>query len=280
MSKIKNKQTNKPHHITKQEMKQLHNTLLSLLVEFDRICRKHDIPYSIDGGTLLGAVRHGGFIPWDDDADVILNRTAYNKLLKYLPSELDEKEFYFQDINSTPGYLWGYAKLRKSNTQCVRLNQDFWPYEQGVYLDIFVCDNVPQNYAARCLCNFNSFLLRKLFYSKLGRFEERNTIKRFVYRIMSLISEKRLKRIYNSYIHHRNKKPSNLVKCITYPAINKMYGYKKEWYEDVTDIDFEGVTLLGSRKRKEYLKFMYGDYMKIPPKSDRKVHPVSKFYIP
>ena len=58
-------------------MKQLHNTLLSLLVEFDRICRKHDIPYSIDGGTLLGAVRHGGFIPWDDDADVILNRNAY-----------------------------------------------------------------------------------------------------------------------------------------------------------------------------------------------------------
>ena len=78
---MKKENLRQQHRLTKDEVKKLHDVELELLVEFDRICRKYDIPYSIDGGTLLGAVRHKGFIPWDDDADVIMNRTAYRKLI-------------------------------------------------------------------------------------------------------------------------------------------------------------------------------------------------------
>ena len=72
--------------LKKEQLRSLQKTELELLVEFDRICRKHHITYSIDGGTLLGAVRHKGFIPWDDDADVILNRWEYEKFIKIVSS--------------------------------------------------------------------------------------------------------------------------------------------------------------------------------------------------
>ena len=267
------------HVISDEELKRLHEILLELLVEFDRICRKYDITYSIDGGTLLGAVRHKGFIPWDDDADVILNRPEYDKLLRYINEELDPNEFYFQDFNNTPGDLWGYAKLRRAKTHCVRLNQEFWPYEQGVYLDVFVCDNVPNNYLLRSICNFRSFLYRKAFYARVG-VREKQGIEKIIYKLFCMIPEEKLKKSYNNYIKKRNKHYSEWVKCLTYPAINNKYGYKREWYEDTEDIVFENKILRGCRKHKEYLEFLYGDYMKMPPISDRKVHPVSKLEMP
>ena len=103
--------TSKTRHIlTECELQKLQKVELELLVEFDRICRKHSIPYSIDGGTLLGAVRHKGFIPWDDDADVIMNRKAYQKFSDVVDDELDTDKYYFQDMRRTAGYRWGYGK--------------------------------------------------------------------------------------------------------------------------------------------------------------------------
>ena len=111
--------------LTNNELKALHLIELELMEEVDRICRKNNIIYGIDGGTLLGAVRHGGFIPWDDDADVIMNRKEYDKFVSILSNELDQNKFYFQDINQTKGYRWGYGKLRRKNTEFVRLNQEY-----------------------------------------------------------------------------------------------------------------------------------------------------------
>ena len=124
------------HILTNKEIQQIQKVELEMLIEFDRICRKYDITYSIDGGTLLGAIRHGGFIPWDDDADVIMNRSEYEKFLKVVDEELDNSRFYFQDVNRTIGYRWGYGKLRRKYTKFIRLNQEFMPYEQGVFMEI------------------------------------------------------------------------------------------------------------------------------------------------
>ena len=147
--------------LKKEQLRSLQKTELELLVEFDRICRKHHITYSIDGGTLLGAVRHKGFIPWDDDADVILNRWEYEKFIKIVDQELDTDRFYYQDMNRTVGYRWGYGKLRRKDTLFVRENQEYLPYDQGIFLDVFVCDPVPEKYLLRCLTNAHSFLFRK-----------------------------------------------------------------------------------------------------------------------
>jgi len=263
------------HVLSTDELKQLQNIELELLVEFDRICRKHNIIYSIDGGTLLGAIRHGGFIPWDDDADVIMNRKEYVRFLSVVDEELDKEKFYFQDLNRTIGYRWGYGKLRRKGTEFVRLNQEYMPYEQGVFMDVFVCDNVPENYLARCVCNFHSYLYRKFFYSEVGKHTATGW-SRVVYEILNLVPEQELKLKYNKYVAYRNKRESRWVKCLTFPACNRTYGYKKEWYGDTIDILFEGKKLRACKKYEEYLEFLYGDYMKLPPEEKRKVHPVSK----
>ena len=95
------------YHISNTELRQLQKIELEMLVELDRICRKYQIAYSLDGGTLLGAVRHKGFIPWDDDADVIMLRKEYMKFRKACIKELDRTRFFLQDYQSDPQYRWG-----------------------------------------------------------------------------------------------------------------------------------------------------------------------------
>lgn len=265
----------KQHILSKEETQALHKIELEMLVEFNRICRKYNIKYSIDGGTLLGAVRHGGFIPWDDDADVIMNRREYEKFISVVDKEIDGEKFYFQDMNRTPGYRWGYGKMRRKGTEFIRYNQEYMPYDQGVFMDIFVCDNVPNNYLLRCLCNFHSFLYRKVFYSVVGIHSTKGIV-RIIYTMLSMIPEEFLKHRYSKYIEFRNRRNGNWVKCLTFPACNRKYGYKREWYEDTMEIKFEGVTLMACKKYDEYLRFLYGDYMQLPPIEKRKIHPVSK----
>ena len=252
---------------------------LDILRALDKICRENGIHYEVDGGTLLGAVRHRGFIPWDDDADVIMNREAYRKLMRVLDDELDKEKFYFQDMRRTRGYRWGYGKLRRKNTRFVRINQEHMPYPQGVFLDVFVCDNVPDLYFFRCVCNFQSFIFRKLFYAEVGKINEVG-FKRLLYRILSRVPERTLKKQYFRYVRFRNRAYTDWVKCLTFPACNKTFGYKRSWYEDTIDMCFENVVLKASREYEEYLTFLYGDYMKLPPENERKIHPVSVLFLP
>lgn len=270
------KSVNKRRILTEDDLIELHKILLELLVEIDRICRKYDIPYSIDGGTLLGAVRHGGFIPWDDDADVIMNRDAYEKFIAHIDDELDPDKYYFQDINRTDGFRWGYGKFRKAHTRFVRFNQEYMPYEQGIFVDVFVCDNVPNNYILRTICNFHSFLYRKAFYSEVGKHTS-SGVSKIIYSLLDRIPLDRLKKSYKNYVHWRNRHRTDWVKCLTFPACNRTYGYKRKWYEDTVDMKFDGAILKGCREYDEYLTFLYGDYMQLPPNEKRKSHPVSEF---
>ena len=142
-------------------------------------------------------------------------------------------------------------------------------------LDIFVCDNVPDNYILRCFCNFHSFVYRKIFYSTVGK-HTTNGIFCLLYSLLSLIPEEKLKKRYAAYVRFRNRKDSKWVKCLTFPACNRTYGYKRVWYEETVDIKFEGKNFKACRDYEEYLTFLYGDYRKLPPVEKRKAHPVSR----
>lgn len=256
-------------------LRRLQMTELELLEEVDRICKKCDIHYNIIAGTLLGAVRHGGFIPWDDDADVALLRPEYEKFCKACETELDTDRFYFQDHRNTPGYRWGYGKLRRKETLFLREHQEHMPYEQGVFIDVFPLDYVPDSHVMRSICNFKCFLYRKFFWSEVGRIADKNTFKKKLYGIMSRVPELSLKKSFNRYIEKRNKKKTDWVRILTFPTPNKEYGYRTRWYEESADIDFEGVTFQGIKDYDGYLSFKFGDYMELPPEDKRKVHPVS-----
>ncbi len=266
--------------ITTEQLRKIQLIQLELLKEVDRLCKAHDINYCIIAGTTLGAVRHGGYIPWDDDADVAFLREEYDKFAKVCQANLDTDKFYFQDNAHTPGYRWGYGKLRRKGTQFVRLNQEHMPYEQGVFIDLFPLDNVPENMFMRRIHNLKCTYVRKLMWSEVGKYSEKNLLKRLVYKIMARMSEQGVRARYERLKLKSNRKPSELVRILTFPTPNNgYYGYYKKWYVELSEIEFEGFKFPCAKDYHGYLSFKFGDYMELPPMEMRKVHPVSRLFV-
>lgn len=256
-------------------LRQIQMIQLEMLIEVDRICKKHNIHYNIIAGTLLGAIRHGGYIPWDDDADIALLRPEYEKFREICKSELDNKRFYFQDDRNTRGYRWGYGKIRRKNTLFLREYQEHMPYKQGIFIDIFPLDNVSDNYFIRSLQNFECFCVRKVLWSKVGKIAEKNIWKRHVYKLLDKIPENKVLIYYHKMIHRVNRKQTRMVRILLFPTPNNEYGYYRCWYENSQDTIFEGNVFQGIKDYDSYLSFKYGNYMKLPPMEMRKAHPVS-----
>ena len=128
--------------LSKKDLRNLQLIELEMIVEVDRICRKNHIKYTLDGGTMLGAVRHKGFIPWDDDADIVFTRHEYAKFYRACKRDLDTERFFLQEYRTDPFYRWGYAKLRRIGTEFIRAGQEHMKYRTGVCIDLFPVDNV------------------------------------------------------------------------------------------------------------------------------------------
>lgn len=248
---------------------------LEMLEEVDRICKKCGIEYTIIAGTLLGAVRHGGYIPWDDDADIAMLRPEYERFRMAVRTELDATKFYFQDNRRTKGYRWGYGKLRRKNTLFLRKYQEHMAYKQGVFIDIFPLDGVPDNYLIRSIKNFECFCIRKILWSEVGRIAEPGYMKRWWFRILAKIPVQIVWNYYYQMVVWANRRRTKMVRILMFPTPNKEWGYYRFWYENSADIKFEGKVFRGIKDYDGYLSFKYGDYMTLPPVEKRKTHPVS-----
>lgn len=263
-----------------KQLRQLQLIELEMLLEVDRICRKYQIKYVITGGTLLGAVRHKGFIPWDDDADVALLRDEYERFKIACKTDLDISRFYFQDAWETEGYRWSYGKIRRKDTLYMRENQEHMPYEQGISIDIFPIDAVPENYIVRLFDTFHCFCIRKFLWSEVGRIDEKNFIKRAAYKLMSYVPRKKILDHYYRLIQKRKREKSLKVRTALMPlSLKKGFGRLKEWYAESAEYEFEGHKLYGTKEYDAFLKYVYGDYMEIPPVEKRKIHPASKIIL-
>ena len=137
--------------LVSSQMKKVWAVELDLLAEFDRVCKKYNISYSLDSGSLLGAIRHKGFIPWDDDIDIIITRPNYNKLLDIVLKNNEFKEpYFFQCAYTDKNYIRGHAQLRNSDTTGIlksEVNCDC-VFNQGIFIDIFI------NYQHICIMIF------------------------------------------------------------------------------------------------------------------------------
>lgn len=256
-------------------LRKLHMNQMEMLVEVDRICRKNNIKYNIIAGTMLGAVRHGGYIPWDDDADIGMVREEYERFRKVCKKELDKTRFYFQDDRNTRDYRWGYGKIRLKNTLFLRENQSHMKFGQEVFIDIFPLDNVPDNAVLKRIHCFKCFIVRKFLWSAVGRVADKSKLKRIVYSIMYKVPKRVVYRCYYRMIGRVNAKQTKMVRVSLFPA-PKAYGLLREWFEDRKEIAFEGKMFYGPRNYDAYLTAKYGDYKKLPPEDHRKVHPVTK----
>ena len=271
------------YHITAAELKKLQKTQMELISEVDRICKKCGIRYNMVGGTMLGAVRHHGYIPWDDDADIGFLREEYEKFRAACKTELDPEKYYMQDLRDTPGYRWGYGKLRRCGTEFVRLNQEKMPYGMGISIDLMPFDSVPDGIWGRRWHFLRCYLYRKFFWSRIGKCTARHWWQRLAFRLMDLVPMEVLVDSFSGFIEEcRSYGRTELVRILTFPTPKGegFFGYERRWYEELAEYVFEDMRLPGAADYDGYLKVKYGSYMELPPENKRKVHPISKLTLP
>ncbi len=150
------------------------------------------------------------------------------------------------------------------------------PYAQGVFIDIFPLDNVPDKHIDRAIQNFHCFCIRKVMWSPVGAVAVKSPLIRGWYNFLNIAIGDNIYKYYNRYVDSTNKVSSKWVRILTFPTPNLSHGYLKRWYENSKPIEFEGITFDGIADYKEYLVFKFKSYMKLPKVADRKVHPVSK----
>ncbi len=258
-------------------LRRLQLTELEMLIEVDRICRKYGIRYFLDGGTLLGTIRHGGFIPWDDDADIIMLREEYEKFYDVCKKELDTERFFLQDYRTDKHYLWGFAKMRRNGTTFLREGQEHVKCHTGVCIDILYCDNIPDLPLLRRLHYFYCYCIRKGQYSTVGQKVEKSSFMRAWYCLISKIPRDFWFWQLELLAEKTNRKKTKLVRHVTFPLPKRCrYGMPRKLFEESIEKDFEGHSFKIFKRYDAYLKMLYGDYMVLPPPEERQIHPASK----
>lgn len=245
-------------------LRQLQLVELDSLIEFDRICRKNNIQYWLAGGTLLGAVRHQGFIPWDDDIDVMLHRRDYPKLRVAMHKDLNKDNFFFQSQETDPHYLFIYSKLRRKGTTYLRVGQEHLQMENGVFIDIFFLDSVPNHFQRlhRLACK----KLKTLMWSEIGAASAESARLRMLYKACSLLPHRAVYAWYKTlcYLIGEN---TELVMDMGWPLFHKCkyFGYDRAIYDEFIELTFEGRSFYAPKRWHEVLTILYGDYMTPPP---------------
>jgi lipopolysaccharide cholinephosphotransferase len=251
-----------------KEMKKVWAVELDLLAEFQRVCKLHDIKYSVCGGTLLGAIRHKGFIPWDDDIDVMMMREEYEKLCK-LAGEF-KHPYFFQTEETDPGSLRGHAQLRNSETTAILKHELKFkrPFNQGIFIDIFPLDNCPDNQTIFKLGGYLSKFLKKcssLFANISVRHDNKNdnVVIRLLHKLFYPINKWLMDVFYHAFefvIKNIGSKKSNRVSMLSvfYP-MEKMKR-KKVWMESLTEVPFENITVSVPSSYEEVLTSFFGNW--------------------
>ena len=245
--------------------------LLDLLVEFDRICRASNIKYFLSCGTLLGAVRHHGFIPWDNDADVEMLREDYEKFAAVCPKLIQNEKFFFQDSSTDPNYNWPYGKLRTKGTRYIRPGQSDLKQKDGICIDIFVLDTMAGSYFMQYVQYMLTCACRKILWAPVGVKLLKSEAIKLVFQILRHIPRDWALKWYGNVVSwYRNKDTGWLGFFNTGRSSARSYAYRTEWYRESLDGEFEGHHFSIPNGYDEILRVKYQDYMKLPPEDQRK----------
>ena len=248
---------------------------LDILKNIDIICKKHQIKYYIAYGTLLGAIRHKGFIPWDDDIDVCMKREDYEKFISVFPKENQEQyRLLHSSIDST--YFYEFAKVVDTRTKVSGIGvKDI--HNEGIWVDIFPLDSVAKHK------NIQRFLIQFCM----------------VFRIMSVYTEfpshKRSCLFYplwllarwigfklplkiTDWLSKKGKDKDNIGYIASMSTTGSKYCYPVDWFDDSVEVEFEGNLFPAPKEYHKYLVSQYGDYMQLPPEDKRIAHPIEAYW--
>lgn len=257
------------------ELRQIQMGILSFV---DKVCRENKIKYSICYGTLIGAIRHGGYIPWDDDIDIILLRKDYDRFIELL-SKLKNPVYELFSINKTPKYYHPYAKVSDSRTLLIEPDIEA---NIGVNIDIFPVDDAPdeeleqKKILARVKNYINLFVITGLKW-RSKRPLIKNMFMMVIQFLLLPIPRLFFSRKIDKLARLAVKGESNTRGCL-------VWGYgKKELmpsniFDSYTDVKFENITVMALAEYDKYLSHIYGDYMQLPPEEKRVTHHSFKAY--
>ena len=262
------------------DLTRVHETNLKILKEIDRICRKYKIRYMLDAGTLLGAVRHKGFIPWDDDADVAFTRNNYEAFMKVVRRELPDTMELVMPWSYRDGKAFYdfTARIIYKNSRTHEESEEMKFYGgklNHLWVDLFTIDTLPANK----LDATATLLMHKMIYGmamghryhldfgKYSLFHKlavggMSTVGKFVplsvlFRLQRMVALRDHKK-KSPKLYYSNYQPDYLYATL-----------QKEWCEDIVDLDFCDTKLMASSHWDEVLTWIYGDYMKLPPEDKR-----------
>jgi lipopolysaccharide cholinephosphotransferase len=255
------------------KIEELKKIQLDILTEIDTFCRKNNIKYFLGFGTLLGAIRHKGYIPWDDDIDICMPRESYDRFIQLFNSNISniENAFKVRSIEIDEKYIYPFAKVENINT-ILKENMSN-SINIGVNIDLFPIDAIPNNEFCRKIYYYRVQLLRNLYNIKVVRLRKnRNIIKNAILIIgkffLCMISVRQIAILMNNIIDKSNNK-SNFVQDST----SWIYKYNSYFSRSsmcaYIDVEFEKCTFKAMIGYDDYLTKTFGDYMTLPPKNQR-----------
>lgn len=252
-------------------IKQINKTLLK---GFSDYCDKNGIKYRLDSGTLLGAIREKGFIPWDDDIDVAMTREEYNKLLKCLEKEKIGDDFLFlsaEDFIKRTGHFYDYAARVFYTKEVYRNDKKYEQKYDGIFryvwIDIFILEPYDK---------LSAFKKKIIYALSFGHryyinYNDKNLIQKIVVFLSSLIGKLiPLEFLCKQYFKSNKNHHCDKNYYCNYPIIWIDFVIDREYENEYIKVDFEDFKVSVPKKYHEILTFIYGDYMKLPPESERK----------
>jgi len=258
----------------KEILQKLHNVELEIMDEFVKICTKHNLQYFLIGGSLIGAVRHQGFIPWDDDLDVAMPRSDYEKFLNIVDKELGE-EYFIDNFYSNKKYYLNFTKLRKKNTLFVQDFQINYDGPKEIWIDILPLDDLKKekSFIGDTTIRFIK-LLRSISHYRMGFFLGNNkiAIKKIIGFCFKLFNAGTIMKFANYLMKFNYSTNTKYFVNIASQYNFRKQTIEKERYFPAVKLKFEGREYYAPRDYDYVLKRIYGNYMELPPKEKQITH--------
>lgn len=262
-------------------MTELQEKIFEVMQALDGLCKREGLTCYMLGGTMLGAIRHKGFIPWDDDADFGLPRADYEKLLR-LSKDSIPKGFRLRSYRTEAGAPYAFARLEHEGTTLLETRRSGSGYVGGVYVDIFPLDGDSEKKSVRTFREKKIWLLKKLLYAHIApkNLQKSAPKKALMAIVRGVTKRERLVKKLDESVMHFSKGDKAAKRYSNYLGHwGKKESVPKSFFTGDTDAasgvySFEGVSFAGPADYDAYLTALYGaDYMTIPPQKDRQSHP-------
>lgn len=274
------------YEVSEEELKKIHTLLADMLEDIAAVCKKYDIKWILTAGGMLGAVRHQGFIPWDDDMDINMTRGDFNKLKDVFEAELGDK--YVLAIPGDPGYPWTFPKIYKKGTKFKGIQTTNYS-ECGFFVDIFILENTHNNKFLRYIHGLKatfyaavvSAVRTKRFKKDYLKFTKNNRKSYRSVKLMIFIGKLFWFKSLESWLKSADKCYSKVKKAdskyIVVPSGTQHYFgelYLRDKMCTTKDVAFEDHFFPIPEDYDYYLSRRYGDYMTMPPVGERRNHVV------